>query len=229
MFTTIKRWFLLTLLLILLVSFFYFDLHHYLTYETLKKYQTFATQWTAQHYFQATVLYILVFTLLIACAVPCATFLTLLGGFLLGTIAIPYAVFATTFGGLILCLAVRMSVGAGFTTSTGVVKRFERGFKRNAFMYILMLRLVPIFPCWISNVSAGALNVPLKTFIAATVLGVFPATFVYAMVGRGLGKVFEQDTSPSYTIIFTPSILLPLIAMIIISLLPIIYHFIKRK
>ena len=228
-FTSLQKWFLLILLLVACCAFFYFDLHHYLTFETIKKYQASARAWTADHYLAAVSLYLLIFILLIACAIPCGTVLTLLGGFLFGNIAILYAIMGTTVGGMILFFAIRTAIGATLKAkSTGWLKTMEHGFQENAFNYLLMLRLVPIMPCWVINISAGALNVPLKTFVSATVIGIFPATFIYVMVGRGLDKFFSADHTPNFSMILTPSIFFPLLGLAILSLFPVFYKLLKN-
>lgn len=223
-FTSLQKWLVLILLALCSFAFFYFHLYKFLNAHTIKIYEAAAQQWTITHYNSAVSLYLLLFIGLVACAVPCATFFTILGGFLFGTIAILYAELGTTLGGIILFLAIRTSIGSGIAKKkSGWVKKMETGFQKNAFHYLLTLRLMPIFPCWLSNISAGALNVPLKTFILATVIGVFPATFIYVMAGRGLDKLLLANHSNFLNLIFTPSIFLPLAGLAIFSLLPVIY------
>jgi uncharacterized membrane protein YdjX (TVP38/TMEM64 family) len=171
-----------------------------------------------------------VFTSLIACGIPCATFLTLLGGFLFGSIAILYSEFAITLGGLILFFVVRMTFGSAIAKSSAKwIKKLEHGFQENAFNYLLTLRLIPIFPCWMSNISAGVLNVPVTTFLSATLIGIFPSTLVYALAGRSLDQLLVSPEIPLSSLILTPSILLPLIGLALLSLLPVLYKSVKKK
>src|SRR5690606_20617573 len=122
--TFIRNYSILGLLLLACISFFYFRLYDYLTINTIKNYQAAAQAWTNSHYFLAVSLYILIYAILIACAIPCATFFTLLGGYLFGSIAIIYAVFSTTFGGMILFLTIRTSIGCHIAAkSTGWIKK----------------------------------------------------------------------------------------------------------
>lgn len=228
-FSSLKKWSLLGLLASFLFIFFYFDWYQYLTFNTLKIYQFSAQLWTIDHYKLAASLYMLIYICMIACGIPCATLLTLVGGFLFGSIAFIYAILSTTLGGIILFLAVRTALGIHIAKkSTGWIKKMEAGFQRNAFNYLLMLRLVPVLPCWISNVTAGVLNVPLKTFIFATVIGIAPSTFICAMVGRGLDKILTAEKTPNLNIILTPSIFFPLLGLAFLSLFPVIYKSIKK-
>lgn len=225
-----RKWVLLGTLIILSFIFFYYHLYDYLNFNTLKIYQSKLLEWTNTHYKIMITFYMIAFTFMIASALPSATFLTLLGGFLFGTVAVVYAMFAITLGGVILYLAVRSAVGNDIKTrSSGWIKKMEAGFQENAFNYLLTLRLVPIFPCWFSNISAGALNIPLKTFISATVIGIMPSTFIYVMVGRSLDKFFDLDQTPSFHMIFTPSLLFPLLGLALLSLLPVIIKYTVSK
>ena len=225
----LKKWFLLSLLLLVFSTFFFFHLYEYLTFQTLKNYQAYAQQWTLLHYPLAVCLYMLTYILMIACGIPGATVFSLLGGFLFGTIGTLYAIFSTTTGGTLLYFAIRTSIGERIAAkSSRWIKKMEAGFQENAFNYLLALRLMPIFPCWISNIAAGALNVPLKTFLIATVLGITPATFIYVMMGRGLDTLFSAQQMPDLTIMLTPSLLFPLLGLAILSLFPVFYKNVKK-
>jgi uncharacterized membrane protein YdjX (TVP38/TMEM64 family) len=228
-YNSLKKWFLLGLLGVMLSLFFYFHLNRYLTFETIQTYLADVQQWTELHYRSAVTIYILFFILMIACAIPGATILTLLGGFLFGISAFIYAIMGTTLGGLVLFLAIRTAIGAGIAAkSSGWIKKMEAGFQENAFHYILTLRLMPVFPCWISNIAAGALNVPIRTFIVATVLGIAPATFIYVMAGRSLDRFLLAEKAPTLAMMLTPSVFLPLLGLAILSLFPVIYKYLKK-
>jgi uncharacterized membrane protein YdjX (TVP38/TMEM64 family) len=218
----------LAILVVIFISFFYFRLYDYLTLDTLKYYQAEIQIWTTTHYYLAISLYIILFTSLIACAIPCATFLTLVGGFLFDTMAIVYAEFSITMGGMILYLAVRSAIGTKLAArKTGWIKKIETGFKQDAFSYLLTLRLLPIMPCWVSNIGAGIFNLPIKTFVSATALGILPSTIIYVYAGRSLDQILVEK-APIFDILFTPSILFPLIGLAVLSLSPVIYKWIKK-
>jgi len=228
--TSLRRYLPLAILASLCALFFLFQLHHYLSFEALQKYQFIIKQWTQAHHVAAVTLYILLFMLLLACAIPGGTILCLLGGFLFGSIAFFYALFATTAGGLILCLSVRSAIGPPATKRRYQwIKTVERGFQKNAFSYLLMLRVMPFCPCWVSNISAGALNVPIRTFLLATIIGITPATLIYVLAGRGLDKIIVAAPTKGFALLASPSIYIPLIGLIILSLLPIFYKAIKKS
>ena len=224
-----RKYSILIFLCAIIIAFLYFHLYEYLNLKTIKLYQVQIQTWKNIHPVIAIFTYISLFMILIACAIPCATLLTLLGGFLFGNIAILYACFSITFGGMILFLSIRTTLGSYIAArSDHWLKKMESGFLENAFHYILTLRLIPIFPCWISNIGAGIFNVPLFTFLTATLLGIFPSTVVYVLAGRSLDQILENTNTPLIKLLLAPSIIFPLIGLICLSLLPVIYKHIKK-
>ena len=217
----------LILLLLAFILFFYFHLYDYLSLNSLKYYKTEAQAWTAAHYSLAVSLYMIIFIILIACAIPCATILTLVGGFLFDIIAILYAEFSITLGGLILYLAVRTTLGSRLAArSTGFIKKIEAGFKQDA----LIIFVSASYPsCLWVNVAAGILNVPVKHFIPCYLLGILPATIIYVLAGRGLDAILMEDNTPILNILFTPLVLFPLLGLAVLSLFPVIYKWIKKE
>jgi uncharacterized membrane protein YdjX (TVP38/TMEM64 family) len=147
------------------------------------------------------------------------------GGLLFGTIAATiYVVIGATVGATGLFLAARTALGEPLRARAGpAVKRMEKGFQENALSYLLVLRLVPLFPFFVVNLVPAFLGVPLRTYVIGTVLGIIPGSFVYASVGNGLGAIFDAGQTPDLKIIFQPDILIPIIGLAILSLIPIAY------
>jgi uncharacterized membrane protein YdjX (TVP38/TMEM64 family) len=105
----------------------------------------------------------------------------------------------------------------------GALERMAEGFRKNAFSYLLVLRLVPLFPFFVVNLAPAFLGVGLRTFLAATLLGIIPGAFVFASVGVGLGEVFEMGESFSAAGLLTPKVIIALVGLAILSLAPIAY------
>jgi uncharacterized membrane protein YdjX (TVP38/TMEM64 family) len=157
--------------------------------------------------------------------------LTLAGGFVFGgVVAGIYVVFGATIGATLIFLAARTAFGDVLRGRAGAgLAKMEDGFRQNAFQYLLVLRLVPLFPFWLVNLVPAFLNVKLSTYVLATIIGIIPGTFVYAHVGAGLGAVFESGDEPDLGIIFQPQILLPILALAGLSLIPILYQKWKQR
>ena len=167
----------------------------------------------------------LCYAAMVAFSLPGGALATIVGGFLFGVVAATvYAVIGATVGATVLFLAARTALGGALRARAGpALKRMEEGFRKNALNYLLVLRLVPIFPFWLVNIAPAIFKVPLRTYAITTLLGIIPGTAVYCSVGAGLGGVFERNEAPDAGLIFEPQILLPLLALAILSLVPMLY------
>ncbi len=75
------------------------------------------------------------------------------------------------------------------------------GFEKNAVSYLLFLRLVPLVPFWIINIIPAFFNIRIKTFFLTTFFGILPGSFVYVLLGNGLGTVLDQGKELDVAII----------------------------
>ena len=54
------------------------------------------------------------------------------------------------------------------------------------FLKIVVIRFLPLGTNMLTNLAAGATNMPMRVFGAATLLGFIPQTAVFVLIGRGL-------------------------------------------
>lgn len=223
---SLKRLLPLLAILLLLFLFFYFQLGHYLSFDSLREHRALLISWTKAHYLSAVLAFMGIYITAVAISIPGALFLTLTGGFLFGIVwGALYVIISATIGATLLFLAVHSALGEWLSKkTTGWITKMKEGFRKNAFSYLIILRLIPVFPFWAVNIVSGLLKVRPKTFILATFIGIIPGAFIYAMVGNSLGLLFDRNEKPDLNIIFSPEILLPLIGLALLLLLPIIYH-----
>jgi uncharacterized membrane protein YdjX (TVP38/TMEM64 family) len=171
--------------------------------------------------------YIVVYGLLVALSVPGGAVLTIAGGFLFGTwLGALCAIIGATLGATSIFLAARAGLGGLARRAGSLVGKLEAGFRTDAFNYLLVLRLVPIFPFWLVNLVAAFAGVKLRTFVLATFIGIIPATVIFASIGNGLGSVVEQ---PEAAVLLRPSVLLPILGLAILALIPVGYRRWRRK
>lgn len=210
---------------------YFSGLGQYLRYETLQQYYDSLQRWTEQHFLLSVMSYCGLYILAIALSIPGAVFLTLLGGFLFGLIlGGVLVVFSATIGACVIFLAIRIAFGekSAVAKKPWVVK-MRHGFSEHAFSYLLVLRLIPLFPFWAVNIAPAILGVPFNTFFTATFLGIIPGSFVFVSIGNGLGFVLEQGKKPDLSILFSPYVLGPLLALAFLSLLPVFYKSWKER
>jgi uncharacterized membrane protein YdjX (TVP38/TMEM64 family) len=172
-------------------------------------------------------------------SVPGAVFLTVSGGFLFGvTVGASAAVIAATIGATVIFLVARTALGEPLLRRAGPrAIKLARGFRDDAFSYLLFLRLVPAFPFFLVNLVPAFAGVGLAPFVAATALGVIPASFVYALAGTGLDSIITAQKNSHQAClaagrsdclmtldawdILTPKLLTAMVAIGMLALVPV--------
>jgi uncharacterized membrane protein YdjX (TVP38/TMEM64 family) len=211
----------LGLLVVAGIAFVAFGGHHYLTFAALAENREWLSSLVQRWGFVAALLYIAVYAGLVALSVPGAAILTIAGGFLFGTwLGTLCAILGATLGATGVFLATRAGLGGLARRAGPLVGKLEAGFRADAFNYLLVLRLVFIFPFWLVNLVPALVGVRLWTFILATFLGIIPGTFVYASFGNGLGNVVGE---PGLGVLLRPSVLGPIVGLVILALIPVGY------
>ena len=111
------------------------------------------------------------------------------------------------------------------------LKKLEAGFHENALSYLLVLRLIPLFPFFVVNLVPAFLGVRLRTYVIGTVVGIIPGSFVFASVGAGLGSLFDMTMGNELELsgILTPEIVTALVGLALLSLLPVAYKKYKAR
>jgi uncharacterized membrane protein YdjX (TVP38/TMEM64 family) len=104
------------------------------------------------------------------------------------------------------------------------IRRMEAGFRDDALSYMLVLRLVPLFPFWLVNLVPAFLGVRPLTYGGATLLGIIPGAVVYASVGNGLEEVFARGGRPDLSIIWAPEVLGPLLGLALLAMIPVAWR-----
>lgn len=200
--------------------------HEALSFENLHRHRGALLDLVAARPVAAALLYILLYALTVALSVPGALILTLAGGFLFGTVlATALVVVGATLGAVLLFLIARTALGEPLRARAGPwLAKMAHGFNRDAFNYLLVLRLVPIFPFWLVNLVPALLGVRLSTFVLATAIGIVPGSLVYASVGAGLGAVFDRGGEPDLGLILEPRVLLPLLGLAALALAPVAWR-----
>lgn len=200
-------------------AFFYFDLGRFLSLTALKENRDSLLAFTEANFTAAVGIFIITYVIVAGLSLPGAVILTLAGGFLFG------AVFAT------LCVNIGATTGATLAFLAAryllrdMVERkfgkwlgpFQEGFAKNAFSYLLTLRLIPLFPFFVVNLVSGLTRVNVGTYIAATTIGIIPGSFVYAYAGRQLGTINSLKE------IASPNVIGAFVLLGLLALVPVLY------
>jgi uncharacterized membrane protein YdjX (TVP38/TMEM64 family) len=207
-----------------------------ITFETLRENRETLLAWRDANYLLAAAGYMALYAAVIALSLPGGAVMTMTGGFLFGLVAgTAMTVVAATTGATLIFLAAKAGFGDALHRrmteqgSEGVLKRLEAGLRENAFNYLLMIRLVPAFPFWLINLAPAFLGIRLRTYVAATFLGIIPGTAVYTWIGAGLGEVFARGEEPDFGLIFDPVILGPILGLAALAVLPVVIRKLRGR
>lgn len=210
-------------------------LHEYISLDTVIRERQALAARVADNLVLAAAAYALLYAFAVAISFPGASVLTVFGGFLFGVVlGACLTVVAATAGASLIFLAARTSFGAALRARAGrFAQKFAEGFEANAFNYLLFLRLVPIFPFWLVNVAPALFDVSLRTYVAATALGIIPGVIAYSLLGNGLGAVIEAQEAANpgcaeagtcsieLSALVTPEMIAAMVALSIAALIPV--------
>ncbi len=171
----------------------------------------------------------LVFTLAnfaaISLSVPGAVLFTLTAGFLfgpfLGTLLVNIS---ATAGAMVIYFITKALLGKSLQEKyKEKIATFNAAFEKDGASYLLILRLLPIFPFFLINILAGLTTVKPLTFLWTTSLGIVAGSFVYALAGSQLATI------TSLAGILSPQVLGAFAVLIVFSLIPLIIKKFKKS
>ena len=214
-----------------LAAFFALGLDQYVSFEALREHRDVLANFVADNPLVAPLAFMVIYAVVVALSLPGGAIMTIAGGFLFGTVlGTVWVVLSATLGATILFVIAKTSLGDLLRAKAGPwLKKMENGFKENALSYLLVLRLIPLFPFFVVNLVPAFLGVPLRTYVIGTLLGIVPGSFVFATVGAGLGSIFDKQETFTATGILTPEIVTALVGLSLLSLLPIAYKAVAAR
>ena len=200
-------------------AFFYFDLGRLLSLTALKENRDGLLAFTETNFSAAVGIFIVAYVMVAGLSLPGAVILTLAGGF----------VFGPVFGTLFVNLGATTGATLAFLTARYLLRDtveqkfgkwlepLQDGFAKNAFSYLMTLRLIPLFPFFVVNLVSGLTRVSVGTYVAATAIGIIPGSFVYAYAGRQLGTINSLKE------IASPNVIGAFVLLGLLALVPVVY------
>jgi uncharacterized membrane protein YdjX (TVP38/TMEM64 family) len=174
--------------------------------------------------------YLGLLTLTVSTGIPGTIVVILAGGFAFGVFdATVYSSAGLMLGSLILYLASRYAFGAGSRQPPAIVARLHHGFERHPVSYTLFLRFVPIMPFGAVTVALAWLRCPLWLFLGASWLGGTITLIFETSIGAGLGDAMSQSDSFGFALLMHREVLLPLGAIALLALLPLVIERVVRR
>lgn len=195
-------------------------LTEHLSLESLARHRVALAALVANQVLLAGLAFVVAYAVAVALSVPGAVFLTLSGGFLFGAVlGTALAVLGATIGATLVFLLARRIFGPDALDRLGpTARKLAGGIRRNAASYLLVLRLVPLFPFFLVNLVPAFAGVRLPVYVLTTFFGILPATAVFSLAGAGLGEVLEAGGAFDLGHVLTPRILGALLGLAALSL-----------
>ncbi|MCO4206627.1 FAD-dependent oxidoreductase [Aeromonas hydrophila] len=206
----------------LIGAFFAFDLGRYLSLPQLQARQAELAALVDRHFVSAALLFVAVYVVSTALSLPGASLLTLAGSAVFGVVwGLLLVSFASSIGATLAFLSAR------FLLRDWVERRFgdklaslQAGMKKEGALYLLSLRLIPIFPFFLVNLLMGLTPIRVSTYYWVSQLGMLPGTFVYVLAGSELANLTSTGN------ILSPGLM---VALTLLGLMPMLLKGLQRR
>ena len=189
--TILKKTSLAGLIIIVVVVYFYFDLHQLLTLEYLKSSLENFTTFTDRHPVLVLTAFFLLYVLVTAASLPGAAIMTLAAGALFGLVTGTILVsFASTLGATLAFLLSRFIFKNIVQQKFGRrLEKINEGVRKDGAFYLFTLRLVPAFPYFLINLLMGLTPIRTWTFYWISQIGMLAGTIVYVNASTQLVQI----------------------------------------
>lgn len=175
-------------LVVVLVSFFALGVDTLISLEALRQHHQVVAGFADQRPLLTVLCYVGLYALLVAAGLPVGIVMMVGAGYLFGIpMGTSLAVLAATLGGLLMWASVRRA-GADWIEQR-VPRRLvglRSHLKRHEMHWMVLLRLVPVFPFFSVTLAAVAAGVSWRAFAIGTALGIVPVNFAWAALGSNL-------------------------------------------
>ncbi|HEX2152029.1 MAG TPA: TVP38/TMEM64 family protein [Stellaceae bacterium] len=163
------------------------------------------------------VLYVAIYAVATVLLAPGAL-LTIAGGFAYGFWGLPVVLAAATIGASLAFLVARHvardRVRRVLETRRDIAA-IDRAIAAGGWKIVLLFRLSPLIPFNLQNYLFGVTSVPFRHYLAATVIGIAPATTLFVYVGALGGTAL--DGGPAVWALFGAGLLATAAAVILVT------------
>ena len=193
------------------------DLHKCLTFEQLKSNTAWLSEQVTHNYWWTVFIYIGIYIMVVFCCLPGAALMSVIGGFLFGVVQAAFFInIGATIGATLFFLLVRYLIGGYFQFCYAEkLARFNTMIEKSGWLFLLMVRCIPLIPFFMVNIFAGLTRIPFSTFVWTTMIGVIPTSLLFAFAGRELSIITK------FTDIFSVPILCAMALLMLLVLLPV--------
>lgn len=196
--------------------------YQYLTFDNLIAYKNTIKDFALNNILLSILLFITIVTVITNLPVPLAAVSKIFSGF----------IFGFWFGAILNIFATFLGAMSGYYISKYLFKSyFQRKFNNHlrkinpeiekfGLNYFTSMRIFLVFPYFIINILGGVSKISHTKYALSTLIGVIPASFLYAYAGLQIDSI----SSPKDIVSFEVFVL-----FLILSIIPIIHALFKHK
>jgi len=187
----LKKILILIIIVCLIAAVKIFHLDQYLTLSYLKGSLDSLKSLYENHMLIVITGYFLIYVITTSLSLPGASALGIAGGALFGFWTATIVVsFASTIGATLACLVSRFLLRDWIQNKFGDrVRKVNEGIEKEGAFYLFTLRLIPVFPFWLINLTMGLTTMSLFKFYWVSQIGMLPGTMVFVNAGKELAKI----------------------------------------
>ncbi len=168
------------------------------------------------------IIYMLLYVVVAVCMLPASAF-TIVAGIAFGSV----------LGGILSLLGATLGATVAFIISkylardfilrklgeNPIFKKIENGVKENGTSFLILTRLVPVFPYNVQNYAYGITPMKVGNFAMVSLITMAPGSFIYAFIA---GEIATNGVSLKLLIQFT-------VAGVVLFLVSLIPKYIAKK
>jgi uncharacterized membrane protein YdjX (TVP38/TMEM64 family) len=216
-----KIFFGLVFFAIITISYFA-DLSDIISFEIIKNTYQDIKLLVAKNYYFYFIVFFIIYVVVTAFALPISLLKTLLAGALFGfwpgLILVSFASsIGSTFCFLFSRFALRAYVQKRFNN---YLEKINKGIEEDGWLYLLFLRLSPVFPFFIINLVFGLTKMKTFQFYLVSQVGMFIGTAIFVNAGAQIGSINSIEE------ILTAKII---ISLTLIGIFPLMIKYLYKK
>ena len=216
-----KNFFGLVFFAIITISYFA-DLSDIISFEIIKNTYQDIKLLVAKNYYFYFIVFFIIYVVVTAFALPISLLKTLLAGALFGfwpgLILVSFASsIGSTFCFLFSRFALRAYVQKRFNN---YLEKINKGIEEDGWLYLLFLRLSPVFPFFIINLVFGLTKMKTFQFYLVSQVGMFIGTAIFVNAGAQIGSINSIEE------ILTAKII---ISLTLIGIFPLMIKYLYKK
>ena len=206
---------------IITISYFA-DLSDIISFEIIKNTYQDIKLLVAKNYYFYFIIFFIIYVVVTAFALPISLLKTLLAGALFGfwpgLILVSFASsIGSTFCFLFSRFALRAYVQKRFNN---YLEKINKGIEEDGWLYLLFLRLSPVFPFFIINLVFGLTKMKTFQFYLVSQVGMFIGTAIFVNAGAQIGSINSIEE------ILTAKII---ISLTLIGIFPLMIKYLYKK